>query len=278
MCMNQSPLVILGAARSGTSFLRDVLSEAPGLGAVPYDVNYIWRYGHSASSSDEFAIEALTLQKIRYIQTHLSQLAHVGKEGRLLEKTVSNTLRVEYVAEALPDAKFIYIERNGREAATSAMRQWQSKPNWAQWRRKLRTLPFGSLPYVVWAAKNLGLGKRNGRIWGPRYSGIEADLKTLAQAEICAKQWRICCERARFDLEKLDQERVFRISYEDLIASSDPLKTLLKWAQLEACEPVLQAYSDRVRQPTKHFDRLPTHERAAIDQQLSPFLFDHGYI
>ena len=40
-----APIILIGAARSGTKFLRDVLASAVGVKSVPYDVNYIWRHG-----------------------------------------------------------------------------------------------------------------------------------------------------------------------------------------------------------------------------------------
>ena len=49
------PLVIIGAGRSGTNMLRDVLCRMPGLGTWPCDeINYIWRHGNRAHPDDEF--------------------------------------------------------------------------------------------------------------------------------------------------------------------------------------------------------------------------------
>jgi hypothetical protein len=275
--MTRPPIVIIGAARSGTSFLRDLLAQAPGLSAVPYDVNYIWRYGRSHSGDDALLPDNLTSEQKLFIQSKLSKLAKTGKEGRLLEKTVSNTLRIGFVDKVFPDAKFIYLERDGRNATASSMRQWQAKPNWAHWRRKLSSLPIGSLSYTYWAAKNLALGRGRARIWGPRYPGIEGDLGNLSQVEVCAKQWLICCQMARAGLSNLAPERVFHISFEALMQSSAPLENLLKWAQLDAGEPVLRAYAERVHKPEKYFDQLSAQDRTKIDQQLSHFLVDHGY-
>ena len=42
------PVVIIGAARSGTNMLRDVLVKLPGVGTWPCDeINYIWRHGNA---------------------------------------------------------------------------------------------------------------------------------------------------------------------------------------------------------------------------------------
>jgi hypothetical protein len=39
------PVIILGAARSGTKYLRDILATAPNAARVTYGINYIRRYG-----------------------------------------------------------------------------------------------------------------------------------------------------------------------------------------------------------------------------------------
>ena len=43
-----SPLVIVGAPRTGTNLLRDLLTQLPGYGTWPCDeINYIWRHGNA---------------------------------------------------------------------------------------------------------------------------------------------------------------------------------------------------------------------------------------
>jgi hypothetical protein len=46
------PIFLVGAARSGTKFLRDILVAGQGTAAVPYDLNYIWRYRVADVSHD----------------------------------------------------------------------------------------------------------------------------------------------------------------------------------------------------------------------------------
>ena len=45
-------IIIIGAARSGTKILRDVLAEASGVGCVPYDIGFVWRYGNQRVPHD----------------------------------------------------------------------------------------------------------------------------------------------------------------------------------------------------------------------------------
>ena len=65
----RSPVFIIGAARSGTKFLRDVLAASPEVACVPYDVNYIWRYKNENYPHDALAVESIT-KKIKFSIRH----------------------------------------------------------------------------------------------------------------------------------------------------------------------------------------------------------------
>ena len=48
-------LIIIGAPRSGTNMLRDLLCSIDGVGTWPCDeINYIWRHGNLKENTDEF--------------------------------------------------------------------------------------------------------------------------------------------------------------------------------------------------------------------------------
>jgi hypothetical protein len=96
------PIVLIGAARSGTKVLRDSLAAAAGTGCVPYDVGYVWRYGNEASPDDVIPAEAVTPKIRTFIRGFLAKYA--DRDGLFVEKTVGNTLRVELVADVLPEA------------------------------------------------------------------------------------------------------------------------------------------------------------------------------
>ena len=44
---------LIGAARSGTKFLRNCFSVSDEIEIVPYDIGYVWRYGNEKISHDE---------------------------------------------------------------------------------------------------------------------------------------------------------------------------------------------------------------------------------
>ena len=50
-----------------------------------------------------------------------------GPRDRVVEKSVSNTLRVRFVDAVFPDAQYVVIVRDGRDVAASARAQWSTR-------------------------------------------------------------------------------------------------------------------------------------------------------
>ncbi len=45
-------VIVIGAARSGTKVLREMLAASPNVAAVSFDVNFIWRTGNEGEAND----------------------------------------------------------------------------------------------------------------------------------------------------------------------------------------------------------------------------------
>ena len=72
---NMQPIIILGAGRSGTKFFRDVLLHSQETCAVPYDVNFIWRYGNESCEHDELSVDMATEPIKKYIRGSINNMA-----------------------------------------------------------------------------------------------------------------------------------------------------------------------------------------------------------
>jgi len=58
------PIIIVGAGRSGTNMLRDLLAQLPEFSTWPCDeINYIWRHGNRGFETDEFTREMADWKK-----------------------------------------------------------------------------------------------------------------------------------------------------------------------------------------------------------------------
>ena len=220
-------IVIVGAARSGTKILRDVLAEASGVGCVPYDIGFVWRYGNEHVPHDVLDPATVTPRMSRFIRRYVDRYAGAGRNV-VIEKTVGNTLRVPFVHAVLPDAAFVHLVRNGTDVAESARRQWSAPADRRYLLRKVRHFPLRLLPsygreYALAQFSRRGGGRSSAATWGPRYPGIDEDVASNDLLTVCARQWRASVEYARRDLARVGK-LVVDVRYERLVA--EPLATL----------------------------------------------------
>lgn len=239
MIYNYQPVILIGAARSGTKLVRDLIAEHPAINKVPYDINYVWRLGNEHLSDDELSGTLLTPEVKRRILKQF-QSFHSGAPV-LIEKTVSNCLRIPYVYSLFPNAKFIHLVRDGRDVVESVHRQWSAPPNWRYIFKKARSFPiteaFGyGLSYSkTLFGKLIRQDKSKAGTWGPRYNGIDKDVATKELIEVCTIQWVRCMEKALNDLSDLPAEQVLTIYYEDLVQTPSPhLESIYKFTGINS--------------------------------------------
>lgn len=234
------PVIIIGAARSGTNMLRDVLTRIPGAGTWPCDeINYIWRHGNAAQPTDEFGPHLARPRVCGYIRRRFSRLARARRLRWVIEKTCANSLRVGFVDRVVPEAKYIFLVRDGRDVTISAMQRWKAPLDIGYVARKARYVPAADLPY--YALRYCGnrvyrwvSGTRRLATWGPRFEGMDDLLRNRSLAEVCAAQWARSVRCADYELSRLDSERVFRMKYEDFVRSpAQALPPLLEFLGMD---------------------------------------------
>jgi hypothetical protein len=217
------PIIIIGAARSGTNMLRDVVVQMPGLGTWPCDeINYIWRHGNAQNPTDEFGQNLATEPVRDFIRRAFDNIAINQDVERVVEKTCANSLRVSFVDRIFPSAQYIFIVRDGRDVVASAMKRWKAPLDLPYILRKARYVPLNDIPY--YASRYLfnhfhriKSGEQRLASWGPRFEGMEDALQSKTLAEVCALQWRRCIERSEEDFTEISSERVHRINYESFV-------------------------------------------------------------
>lgn len=220
-------VVIIGAGRSGTNMLRDLLVQIPGLGTWPCDeINYIWRHGNISAPSDALTVSDARPEVVRYIRGRFRSIARAQDAEVVVEKTCANALRVPFVDAVLPEARFVHIVRDGRDVVASAMKRWTAELDPAYLAKKARYVPPTDLPYYALRYLSTRLHRLRsdeGRLgsWGPRYEGMQEVLGTHSLAEVCALQWRACVEAASADLGRLPEGRVFQLRYADFVRAPE---------------------------------------------------------
>jgi len=280
----RQPIFLIGAGRSGTKFLRACLSASSEVDSIPYDINYVWRYGNETIPHDELTVNEIDDAIRGHIRNALPKLVSINKSNAkfFIEKSVPNTLRVQFLKELFPEAKFIHLIRDGRAVIESSVRQWQNPVSKTYLFKKLKYFPWRNYRYAFWFVGNMLKSKitKEPASWGPRYKGIEDDLVTLTVEEICAKQWSVCVESAESDLAKLDAEQVYLTRFEDLMNDSKKIMDLCEFIGLTDKSQVLNYFEKHVIRDNnqKSLQSLSPQTQDAIDKFALPTLQKLGYM
>ena len=276
------PVVLIGAARSGTKILRDSLAVATNAGRVPYDISYIWRYGNERSPDDALEPEAVQPKTVRLVRRFIGR--YVGSDGLVIEKTVGNTLRVPYVAKILPEASFVHLIRDGVDVTASTWREWHAPGDVTYLVAKARHFPVRMVPtygrkfLVAQTWHRWRLGGTVGT-WGPRYPGIDEDLADTGAWAVCARQWRSSVTSARPELAKLPN-RVVEVRFEDLLR--DPAGTLRRSVRelgLPLDEARVDDAASMIRPAAARGARqeLDVDQRLLLEHEIGDLLKELGY-
>ncbi|MEF8982645.1 sulfotransferase family protein [Thiohalorhabdus sp.] len=233
--------MIIGAPRSGTNMLRDVLTQFPGVATWPCDeINYIWRHGNLRYPSDEFTPDMARPRVRRYIRRQFDWVARRYGAEFVVEKTCANSLRVPFVDAVVPEARYVFIRRDGLDAVGSAMKRWKAPLDIPYLARKARFVPLTDLPYYggryLWN-RFYRLFSREERLafWGPQLAGMEELLAEHPLDEVCALQWRRCVASAAAAFAAMPAEKWLEVAYEDFVTAPErELGRVLDFLGIEA--------------------------------------------
>ncbi len=222
------PVIIIGAGRSGTNILRDLLCTLPKFGTWPCDeINYIWRHGNRSEITDELS-EDMAHPVVRdYIRNRFEFIAKKLSVDNVVEKTCANSLRVEFVNKVLPEARYLFIFRDGRDVVASALKRWKASLDPVYLMKKACYVPLCDLPYyAIHYAMNrlIKVFSSNKQLafWGPRFKGFENALKSQSLEQVAALQWQRCIENSERGLQRISEDRICRLKYEKFVR--DPAK------------------------------------------------------
>lgn len=235
--MTISPLFIIGAGRSGTNILRDTLTSIAGWETWPCDeINLIWRHGNRDKADDLFGSGEATPYVTAYLRGVFERFGRKTGARVVVEKTCANSLRVPFLDAVFPDARYVFMVRDGRDVALSAARRWTAPVEPAYLLRKLPYVPAGDVPhYAMRFFRNrlhqMRSQEKRQASWGPRFPGMDEWVRSRPLIDVCARQWAECVDRSDTAFAKIDDDRVWRMSYEKLVANPQAeLVALAEWA------------------------------------------------
>lgn len=239
-CLLRQPIVVVGAPRSGTTRLGQLVSAHSAVCEVE-EPRLTWRYGND-KKSDSLRPEDARPEVIAHIRQRFAEQVRRAGKTRLLEKTPSNSVRLGFVLRALPDAKVIHIMRNGIDSSLSIRAFWQNSAHGTQhvmpgkWKERLKEAKIRQVPYygmeVLRRLAPKPLSKVVGQnLWGPRLPGLRGMVEELDLLEVAAIQWRSCVESARIDGQHFAMENYMELKLEEL--DLERFKKILQFAGLD---------------------------------------------
>lgn len=304
------PFFLLGSARSGTTFLgRTALSQANNL-CYWGEPNHVWMHGHAYRRHDELAAADASESVKRYIRTRFEERLKSSGAKVLLEKTPANCLRLPFIQEVFPEARYIHLIRDGRSVVRSAIKEWKGEGSDARDSRELREggsvarVGKGARAYLklrerVHDARDFfelpAYAPRFGRfvlrncfpgkdlLWGPRFRGIQAYRRTHSLAETCAEQWRQQVAGVQEHMKTITPECVYQLQFEHLMTNPElELKKLLDWMRVDMDEGILQSITDSVDMRSDGEQKDPlrdlaNEEREKVEAIVRPLLVEFGY-
>ncbi|PQJ28052.1 sulfotransferase family protein [Rubritalea profundi] len=265
-----NPIVILGAPRSGTTILGDLLSSHP-------DVHYmveptpLWR--RFAKFYGDFVDCNYSKKDVSDTRQGFDAALKKSCKKYILEKTPQNCLRVPFVYDVFPDGKYIHIVRDGYESSLSIMRHWETNTSGFTGVRigqRLKELSLSQIPkYGMQFMKRLLPSSGKPRVyWGPVLPGMSKMLDAFSIAEISAIQWKTCVEQACHFGRKLPVCQYMEVRLEDL--TSEKMREIIEFADLPASVEVDRAFDEKFNREQTNYRR--SEAKVNVLEKMKPWL------
>ncbi|MEZ4869905.1 MAG: sulfotransferase [Caldilineaceae bacterium] len=278
------PIILLGNTRSGTTIVQKVMGVHPDV-AQWYEPRTLWLCADPGRSHDEFDECDATARVKQYIRKQFLKFQQQHGNRIVMEKTPANILKIPYVRAIFPEATFLFIVRNPFSFISSVEMKWQRPVTHVGIRRRLQSTPVTQLHYYAGRLirdqiyKRV-LGRKYLQVWGPRYKGIEQDLKREEMLTVIARQWALGSRKAERDLAQFEEGRVLRLRYEDFVVDPIPdLERICAHAGLTMTDAMVKAAKEWVKPDRQlKWQRFDPRDLARILPELEEEMQRHGYV
>lgn len=277
------PIIIFGNFCSGTTLLQKLISTHPDVVSL-YEPVGIWLYSDPGRDHDEFDEKDATDTVKNYIRNKFVKYQRQHGDGIIVEKTPHNILRIPYVSAIFPEAHFLYIVRNPLSFVSSVELKWQLPATRKRVSKRLMFTPVTQLHHYLKRFLNQQWNNRILRrkylsVWGPRYKGIQEDLKTENLITVIARQWSRSSNKAERDLAHFDDGQILRLRYEDFV--QDPISDMERICThcgLQMTNDMAKTVKETVKTDRNlKWQRFEPHVLAQIIPELYEEMERHGY-
>jgi hypothetical protein len=253
------PIFIIGAPRSGTTFLGSCIGRMPEVSYhfEPRLTKAAARCVYDGSWSERRSAAVFRLSYSALL------LAALDGGRRFAEKNPENSFVVPFLAAAMPTAQFIHIIRDGRDAAASHAEQ----------------------PWLTAASAGTGRRGRGGQLWGPypRWwveGSRRQEFSAVSDLVRTAWCWRRFTSAALDGLAGLPPGRVLEVRYESVVADPPAAAAVLGdfLGTAPAGRQALLAGLARARTSSVgRWRSLPSEQIGEVEAEIGPLLTRLGY-
>ena len=248
---------LIGCGRSGTTILgqtignhHDVtyLNERRDIWHKVYPEFDIWS-GKEKQPKLVVRSEDSSVSKDKRLNK-LFLIEQVGKNGKvLLEKLPTNSFRLEYLNKAFPNAKYIYLQRNGLEVAKS-------------------------IEPLIKKGKWLG---KNDLKWQQLDKLVAKDplLKTekFSDYEKGLIEWRFSMQYSEEFFKNFDQSRYHSLTYDEFMNNPQiALHRIFNFLDLETSNNLLNTFSTEINRRSNVLDFVTERELFIAGDNLKRFV------
>lgn len=255
----REPVFLLGAPRSGTTFLGSCFAALPEVSYhfEPRVTKAVARHVYEGTWSEQRSARTF---RATYALLQVAA-GHGGR--RFVEKTPENCFIVPFLRRTFPDARFVQIIRDGRDVAVS----------------------HAEKPWLAARSADSARRGRAGGAWGPWARWwVERDrveeFAAVSDITRTAWAWRRFTEAARTHLAALDPDRVLTVRYEDVVQHPEDAAVTIAgfFGHQKPPEPLRQAL---LRADPRSIGRwrsaLDDEARADVEREAGALLRELGY-
>lgn len=278
MRMMQSPIILVGTQRSGTTWLTRVFAHHPEL-ACWMEPRYVWSWGNNYRPDDVLTAANANPKVVKHIRQRFQQFVEYHGKARVFEKTPSNCLRLPFINQVFPEAKIIHIIRDGRAVFSSTnnileMGFYRPDKFKGRFSEMLRETPIPEWP-AYWPRIQETLASKLLHkplpFWGPRPPGWKDWLDKYPPPVIIAQQWVATVSKAVEDGNKLSPSQYYRFKYEDLISEpKETITSIIEFTELSSSQPLID-YAVKTADPSRQKSWENVIDSGTL-QQVRPYL------
>jgi len=270
------PIFIVGCSRSGTTVTYETISTAPGLLSFGWEIPEFWEnlWGPQSCNWESHAADAEHARPEHRDAALRYFFARLGR-GQVLDKTCINVMRVPYLHQLFPKARFIYLYRDGRDNVSSLMEGWRHDGHFG-----LRKL-LGPFPCDV--------SINNGEFteWSFFLPPGWRAYNNSPLEDVCALQWQSANRMALDASRRIPSGQWLPLRYEDIFDRPvEMFRKVFEWLDLPFDEAVRKRCTMLADAPTSIVKGAPKkqkwkeHNPEAIHRILPlirPLMLELGY-